>query len=148
MRKVATLPLFDRLTDDNPFENRDTSFGTNLSVEQLKESIVRDLTLLLNTRFSPLLKKYADEYGFYLPFAYGANLTAPKYAETVFELQNIEKSIVTAISQFEPRLKNIRVTIEPNPQDTSKAIANITADIKISDVRTTLTFPILMDTQQ
>ena len=145
MNKVAVLPLFDKLIDLNPEEKEEKSFDKNISLEDLQASIHQDLTFLLNTRFAPLWSEYSTSYVF--PYAYGANLTAPAMAETVFEIQDLERKISAAIQQFEPRLKNTKVYIVNTGVDPSKVFVNIDADIFVDGKRTPLTFPVLMDVQ-
>jgi len=145
VKNIAVLPLFERLIDDDLLEKRDEQYDSNISLDRLKESILNSLTLLLNTRIDACWKNCSDQYDEPFPFAFGVNLTAPKAAETVFEIQDLEKSVLQTISRFEPRLKNVRVEIEPNLRDASKATVHINADVEIHDMKTRMTFPILME---
>lgn len=142
MKNSAILPIFDKLTIEESGEKND-NFNDKISLELLKKSIQKDLTYLLNTRFFPLWNEYYQKI--YFPYTYGANLTGAVTAETVFEIQQLENKILNAITQFEPRLKNVRVHITNNLTDPSKIFIAIEANIFIENKKIPLTFPILMD---
>jgi type VI secretion system protein ImpF len=105
--------VLDRLLDDpNPSGEPPRSSGQPLS--QLKRSVTRDLENLLNTRrrwkeFPPEsrdLEGSLINYG--IPDFTGLNMSVPS------ERERTRAEIERVIRRFEPRLKNVVVTIEAN----------------------------------
>ena len=101
------LSLFDRLTDLEP---RSSVEGLKNDWEQmaaLKQSVARDLALLLNTRI--------DEADFPEEFeqlrrsvaAFGVQ----DYSRSPVEKEDIRKSIERAVRNFEPRLTRVQVQV-------------------------------------
>lgn len=144
MKKIAALPIFDRLVDENIEESFEMEAKRYISLEELKESIAEDLSRLLNTRISPFWVDYSKKM--MIPFSYGINSTAPSYAETVFEIQDLEGRIRRVISEFEPRLANVQVHVLSLGADPGKACVQIDADFSDGDKRIPLSFPIVMET--
>lgn len=144
MKKVSVLPLFDRLVDENPDASSEVSARRFISFDELKESITKDLTLLLNTKISPFWVEYSKTMK--IPFSYGINSTAPSSAETVFEIQDLENRIKQVISNFEPRLKNVQVQILTMGVTPGKADVQIDADVAAGNLRVPLSFSIVMET--
>lgn len=143
MKKVSVLPLFDRLIDENPDASFEVSARRFISFDELKESITKDLTLLLNTKISPFWVDYSKTMK--IPFSYGINSTAPSSAETVFEIQDLENRIKQVISTFEPRLKNVQVQILTMGVTPEKADVQIDADVAAGSLRVPLSFSIVME---
>ncbi len=144
MKKVSVLPLFDRLVDENPDASSEVEARRFISFDELKESITKDLTLLLNTKISPFWVEYSKTMK--IPFSYGINSTAPSSAETVFEIQDLENRIKQVISNFEPRLKNVQVQILTMGVTPGKADVQIDADVAAGNLRVPLSFSIVMET--
>ena len=144
MKKVSVLPLFDRLVDENVDASFEVEARRFISFDELKESITKDLTLLLNTKISPFWVEYSKTMK--IPFSYGINSTAPSSAETVFEIQDLENRIKQVISNFEPRLKNVQVQILTMGVTPGKADVQIDADVAAGNLRVPLSFSIVMET--
>ena len=145
MRKVAVLPIFDRLVDDNPEESFEIEAKHYISIDDLHESISKDLTLLLNTKISPFWVDFSKTMK--IPFSYGVTCTAPSSAETVFEIQDLESRVKRVISEFESRLTNVQVHVVSYGVDPGKAYLQIDADVIEGNKRVPLSFPIVMDMQ-
>ena len=144
MKKVSVLPLFDRLVDEDVDASSEIEARRFISLDELKESIAKDLTLLLNTKISPFWVEYSKTMK--IPFSYGINSTAPSSAETVFEIQDLESRIKHIISEFESRLKNIQVQILTMGVTPGKADVQIDADVASGNLRVPLSFSIVMET--
>ncbi len=140
---AGTLPIFDRLIDEDIEHSSEPMIKRYVSENELKESLQRDLTLLLNTRVSPFWKESAEKSS--MPFSYGANVTAPRFAETVFEIQALEQEVIKALNQFEPRLQNIQVKTVEAAGVAGKALIYIDAYLCIENRRTPMSFPIAVD---
>lgn len=105
--------LLDRLTDNAPEHNVESREQRVLSMRQLRQSVLRDLTWLLNTT---ALESMVDLSG--LPDAarsvinYGTPvLSGISLAGT--DLSKIERKIKQAIINFEPRIlpKSLRIEV-------------------------------------
>jgi type VI secretion system protein ImpF len=108
------LPLLDRLIDDAPGTSVEAppSMGDPAIGRRIRESIVRDLEVLLNTRQRLVQppwagpKPSASIIDFGLPPARGTNLA------TAAGRKEFSRAIEAAIGCFEPRLRDVRVAIE------------------------------------
>jgi type VI secretion system protein ImpF len=110
------LPLLDRLIDEEPSlraEAPPMAMSEAAIVRRIRESIVRDLEVLLNTRQRLVQPPWAGaepsrsivDYG--LPAARGTNLA------TAAGRKEFSRAIEGAIRCFEPRLRDVQVTLEP-----------------------------------
>ena len=96
--------LLDRLTDDQPEKTRESRERRVLTVQQLRQSVLRDLCWLLNCEAMessvdisdyPQIRSSVLNYG--IPSLSGAVLSR-------LELSELERSIEAAIRLFEPRI--------------------------------------------
>lgn len=107
-----TPGLFDRLMDTHA---RATPSGTllRLSLDEMKDAVVRDLEDLLNTRSviaQSFLKKY-PECGKSI-VAYGLNDFAGLSLSSTNDRAYICRCLEHAINRHEPRLSNVRVSLD------------------------------------
>ena len=144
MKKVSVLPLFDRLVNEDMDAPSEVEARRFISFDELKESITKDLSLLLNTKISPFWLEYSKTMK--IPFSYGINSTAPSSAETVFDIQDLENRIKRVIIDFEPRLMNVQVQVLALGATPGKADVQIDADVFASNKRVPLSFSIVMET--
>jgi type VI secretion system protein ImpF len=114
----VTLSVLDRLIDQEPERKLEPPLTRAQSLRELKAALRRDLEWLLNTRRtieeSPTSLKELERslYNYGLPDVSSLYLRSSKDQETLL------KAIKTAINLFEPRLLNIKVTLEPAADDT------------------------------
>ena len=105
--------LLDRLRDDEPGEKQESRDKRVMSLRQLREAVIRDLTWLLNTSdFSsaadladyPLVAQSVINYG--MPALAGATVSS-------VNLPVIERLLKQSILNFEPRIlaKSLKVKI-------------------------------------
>ena len=116
-RQPAALPLLDRLIDDDPFNSSDPPARYVLdepTIEKaIREAIGRDLEVLLNTRqrlIQPLQggrEPSRSILDFGLAAVRGTNLA------TATGRKELGRSIEAAIRCYEPRLKDVKVDVEP-----------------------------------
>ena len=144
MKKIAALPIFDRLVDEDVEHSFELEAKRFVSLEELKISIANDLSRLLNTKISPFWVEYSKTM--MMPFSYGVNATAPNRAETVFEIQDLEARISQVIAEYEPRLKNVRVQVVSYGADPCKAGVQVDGEVIDEGKRIPLSFPIVMET--
>jgi type VI secretion system protein ImpF len=116
-----TVPLLDRLLDDNPEEKRESDRARHLLIHQLKESVRRDLEDLFNTRQCCIAPPESLEHiqhalhNYGLPDAATLNLSSQK-ARTDF-CRTVEETI----RRYEPRIKSAKVHTQSSfdPEDPS-----------------------------
>jgi type VI secretion system protein ImpF len=114
----VTLSVLDRLVDQEPERKLEPPLTRAQSLRELKAALRRDLEWLLNTRRtieeSPAsLKELAHSlYTYGLPDISSLYLRSPNDQQTLLE------AIKTAIDFFEPRVLNVKVTLEPAADDT------------------------------
>ncbi|MCA9291827.1 MAG: type VI secretion system baseplate subunit TssE [Phycisphaerales bacterium] len=110
--------LLDRLTDDDPehaVEGRDRRV---LSVRQLQQAVLRDLTWLLNSRarraedgLSEFPEVEASVLNFGMPDLTGSTVSGVSVSQ-------LERQIVDTILRFEPRLIRDTITVTAVPEST------------------------------
>jgi type VI secretion system protein ImpF len=114
----VTLSVLDRLIDQEPGRKLEPPLTRAQSLRELKAALRRDLEWLLNTRRtieeSPACLKELEHslYNYGLPDVSSLYLRSSKDQATLLE------AIKTAIDFFEPRLLNIKLTLEPAADDT------------------------------
>ena len=113
--------LLDRLTDDEPDRQKESRDKRILTSAQLRESVRRDLSWLLNsTRLQAIEDLDAYPEVAQSTLNYGVPDLAGKTASTV-DIKLLEKSLRAAILNFEPRLlrESIRLKAIVNPKEWS-----------------------------
>lgn len=120
--------LFDKLFEDLP----STAARRKHSLAQLIDGVARDLEALLNTRIVdnvmhkdfPLAGRSVISFGL-ADFA-GLNLVS------VHDRRRICGAIEEAINAYEPRLKEVRVELEPEHKTVNALLFSIHAMLKVS----------------
>jgi type VI secretion system protein ImpF len=95
--------LLDRLTDDEPEQVQESRNRRVLSLQRLRESVIRDLAWLLNT--SNLAAQIGDAYPEVLKSV--VNYGLPDFAgltSSSIEAGEVERTVRDAIWEFEPRI--------------------------------------------
>ena len=114
--------VLDRLLDDEPDNRREQPKSTGQSLRDLKLSVRRDLENLLNTRRRSVgwpseleeLEVSLADYG--IPDFTGVNMGARS------ERERMRLEIERVIRRFEPRLKNVIVSLQDNPDDIERTL--------------------------
>ncbi len=108
---TVTQSLLERLIDRDPRAGSDPATSRAQSVRQLKASLRRDLEWLLNSRRNPeavsesMAEVSRSLYNYGLPDFAALSINSPKDRDRLLiELEN-------TVSLFEPRLKNVRVSM-------------------------------------
>jgi type VI secretion system protein ImpF len=127
-RRQETLfmpTLFDRLCDDAPHETSEAPQAYALSRSALRDIVLRDLSLLLNTTDQsdlfdavqhPEVVSSTLNYG--VPALAGGYLSEKKWAD-------IEQMIRRAITRFEPRLAPETLRVRPLLKEQDSASYNV-----------------------
>jgi type VI secretion system protein ImpF len=105
--------LIDRLIDREPENRTEATDARNQSLQELKNSVRRDLEWLLNSRRTPIepppsaKELWRSVYSFGLPDFTGVALTKGE------DLNQLARIVETAVTTFEPRLLNVTVSVRP-----------------------------------
>lgn len=113
---TVRLSVLDRLTDAEGGEV-DGFSNWESSVDGLKQSLVRDLEWLLNTR--RIAEPAPDYYGEVVRSVYNFGLPdiSSRSADSVDAQQLLLRDIEESIRVFEPRLTDVRVHLRPNAEE-------------------------------
>ncbi|MBW1765683.1 MAG: type VI secretion system baseplate subunit TssE [Deltaproteobacteria bacterium] len=134
----ARASLIDRLVDIHPESPTEDRPLRSLSREELKESLRRDLESLLNTRTS-LPGSLFDKWDLTV-IDYGIpDFGSDSHANPNYQILLI-KRITRSILAFEPRLQNVRVTVDPNSVDERGLHVIIDAIMVVESVREPVSF--------
>lgn len=109
--KGYTPGLFDRLMD-RPVHGASSAAVSRLSLEELKDSVARDLEALLNTRAAirdEQLKPFPECARSIV--TYGLNDFAGLSLSSTDDRAHICSSLEKAIGRHEPRLRNVRAAL-------------------------------------
>jgi type VI secretion system protein ImpF len=113
----VTLSLLDRLIDQEPERKLEPPLSRAQSLREMKAALRRDLEWLLNTRRTieeaPASLKELE----HSLYNYGLPDLSSLYLRSSNDQEILLKAIRTAVNFFEPRLLNIKVTLEPTGDD-------------------------------
>lgn len=121
--------LLDRLTDNSTDRTRETLDQQTLSLQQLRQAVLRDLAWLLNTTnlavtedlsAAPLAARSTLNFG--IPGFAGLIGTANK-------MVSLEAAIADAIRAFEPRIRPETLKVRLRPADPGQPVAAIIFEI-------------------
>ena len=128
---VAPMPLFERLADDAPFDAEepvDEAAARALDAAGLRASVRAELLRLLNTRRgAPRVPRAPDV------LLYGLPDWSAQSAARAEDRAAIEREVTDAVHAFEPRLRNPRVTIEPDAAAPWRLCLRIRGTLRGSD---------------
>jgi type VI secretion system protein ImpF len=142
---AARASLIDRLVDRNPRSQWEAPPLRTLDREELKESLRRDVEWLLNTHTS--LPGYLID---------DKELTVIDYGIPDFGLYSPANSnhqrllahrIRRSIEAFEPRLRNVQVTVEPEMPDEKALRIHINALLVVEPFREPVSFQTVLQGQ-
>lgn len=137
-----TPSILDRLLDFAPDIAREPPTSRAKSLRELKQSVRRDLEWLLNSR------NHSDEIAHRLEeinkslFVYGLADFTGQGVKNPGEQKKLVQSLEKAIRVFEPRLMDLRVTLEPIDEIKRILQFRIEARLKIDPVPE----PVMFDT--
>lgn len=142
--KGFSQTLFDKLLGEQPFK---TAKGTipRLTVEQVKDSVAKDLEALLNTRAvvsEETLAAYPQCSRSMM--SYGLSDFAGLSLASIDDRTFVCRSLELAIARHEPRLRNIRAGLEVNQNSINKLFFNISALLVINESKEPVSFDALL----
>lgn len=145
MKNIANAALFDKLADldmEVPFEKNPKN---SYSLIELQNSIIEDLTRLLNTRINMIFCNCAQHLA--NPFLYGIDLSSAFCTDNIFDMQEIESRINKVIKQFEPRLIDPQSHVSSISNGSGIIFLTIDAIVILEHRHIQLSFPIVLDAQ-
>lgn len=136
--KGTPRTLFDKLLSDAV----GTAQVVRLNVEQVKDSVAFDLEALLNTRAvisEDLLRAYPECQRSIV--SYGLTDFAGLSLASLDDRAAVCRSLERTISRHEPRLRNVRATLELSNKSINRLNFSITASLMIQESKE----PVLFD---
>lgn len=133
--------LFDKLFDDSPVLH----VRRRLSLEDLKDSVARDLEALLNTR-TVIDEDLAGRFPLAVDSiaSFGLNDFAGLSLASVHDRRRICTSIERAIARHEPRLKDVQVTLELNRHSINALFFSIRALLVVRPTQEPVSFDAML----
>ncbi|CUI03703.1 type VI secretion system baseplate subunit TssE [Massilia sp. P8910] len=142
--KGFTPGLFDRLMDV-PVNGSSSGTVTRMSIEDLKDSVARDLEALLNTRTvipEDLLKRYPECGRSIVTF--GLNDFAGRSLSSTDDRAYICLCLEKAIARHEPRLRNVKASLEVREDSVNRLNFAITALLVVSSSQEPVNFDAIL----
>jgi type VI secretion system protein ImpF len=122
----SSVPLFDRLSSS---EGPGGIGAFLLLPEQLEASIAQELARLFNSRSRLSLSELDRSTGTVIDYGIpDFSALSPRRGE---DREALERALAMSIGFFEPRLKNVRVLVEPVPDRGDVAAVTISGDMTI-----------------
>lgn len=138
--------VFDRLLDFDPDKPDEVQIGHREQLRRHRESIRRDLETLLNTQQPP--QRLADG----LPeiptslVQFGSTGFHGLMLATREQHVSLAKSLQNLIATFEPRLRNVKVSLADDRSRKARTLAlKISAETRFADVDEPLAFDTQLD---
>jgi type VI secretion system protein ImpF len=132
----ARAPLFERLSNVVLNDPAKPSPARVYGRVELKESIRRELDRLLNTRCAARRDRNGTVIDYGIPdFSWMS-------ASSADDRQLLAETLTRKIASFEPRLREVRVTIEPDASDVRSVIGSIEATLVVESIRESVSFPL------
>ena len=135
----ARALLFDRLVDERPHEDEEEEPARVLDRQALRRSVRTELERLLNTRCP--LRAEELEGRERTTLEYGLPDLAHVYTRDAGGREEIAAAVKAAVEAYEPRLKRVRVTVEPSPEHEERRLyARIDALLVVGEVAEAVSF--------
>lgn len=136
--------LFDKLLGEQPSKTNNAAI-TRLSMEQVKDSVAADLEALLNTRAvisEEILLAYPECNRSIMSYGLSdfAGLSLASIDDRAFVCRGLERTI----SRHEPRLRNVRATLEVDQNSINKLYFGITALLVVHEAKEPVSFDALL----
>lgn len=113
--ELVTLSVLDRLFDTNPEERLDPAITRSESLRRMKTALRRDMEWLLNTRRCPIMDELVGDAGELKRslLNYGLPDISSMSVQSGKDHNRILRQMEEAVQYFEPRLRNVRVSLQP-----------------------------------
>lgn len=137
----ARVLLFDRLVDIEPQFQKEVRPLRTLDKQGLKNSIRRELSRLLNTRCPIPLAPSGEER---TVINYGIPDFSALSANNTDHRAKLEVWVRDAIVAYEPRLVDVRVTVDPPARAERALSVRIDAKLQLETIREPVAFAVVM----
>jgi type VI secretion system lysozyme-like protein len=138
-------PLFDRIVDDKMGMATSSSL---LNAEELRNSIMSEVSIVLNTRCTVRKVIYEDHIEtiplFGLPDFFGLGDFSYFDGSNSAEWPRAARLIETAIQAAEPRLENVSVTVDAYDSINQTLSTTVSAAVKQSNLLKDIHFPLTL----
>lgn len=137
--------ILDRLIDREPDVSRETVHGKLADIRAVKQSVIRDMENLLNTRrkIFPVPEEFREVNNSF--FVYGLPDFSSLNPRSPQVKQMLRRDIEQTIARFEPRLKNIKVQLEMSDKMEQKIRFRITGILHMEPLLEPVTFDTYFD---
>lgn len=146
----APVPLFERLIDQSPETPEEAPSKRFYNQLELIQSIEREVFRILNTRSTAKYDEFNDlialRENIGLVQLYGLADFSQFDGTNGGHRPRIARLCEISIGVFEPRLKNIKVTILEFDKQAQALIASVSATISIPNFQQEVTFPMTIAT--
>lgn len=137
----AKALLFERLVDENPSVQREAQPFRIYDVAGVRASVQRELIRLLNTR-CPSPAGVLDERDRTV-LDYGIPDFAHMAASSSTDVQQLARILERAITAYEPRLREVHVSMEPAKNNSAAVVGSISAMLVVGSVNEPVSFPLV-----
>jgi type VI secretion system lysozyme-like protein len=138
----AKALLFERLVDEDPHTPGEAQPFRIYGVAALRESVGRELSRLLNTR-CPRLGGPVDEADRTI-LDYGVPTFSHMATGSDNDMHQLGRILEQAIKAYEPRLRNVHVTIDSSKTSKTTASGSIEAMLVVGNVNEPVSFPLVL----
>ena len=133
------LSLLDRLVDLHPGAD-DPLAGRPVPLSEIKDSVARDLESLLNTRSNPSLLELESPLLRSSLLSFGIPDFSDRSLDNPAHRAQICQSIETAVSDHEPRLRQVQVELSTEASTDSRLHFTIRAILTVDFAREAVNF--------
>lgn len=134
----ARIPLFERLVDQDLQQASEPNPLRVHHREELRESVRREVARLLNTR-CPVRE---DRNGSVID--YGLPDFSWMTAASGDDRRQLAETIARKVTAYEPRLRQVRVALERDPEDPRALIGTIEGVLVVETIQEPVSFPLLL----
>ena len=137
------VPLFDRLSDDEPVCDGERVSLRVYDRDAVLASVMRELDRLLNTRSNLPMSRWEDAA--HTVIDYGLPDYAHLSPRNGAHRDQLSRVIARAIADYEPRLRHPRVTpLPPDEHDVHRFRFTVAGELVIGDIIEPVSFPIAL----
>lgn len=132
--------ILDRLIDDEPEVSRETVQHQLADIRAMKQSVIRDMENLLNTRrkIFPVPDEFREVNNSL--FVYGLPDFSSQNPKNPQVKQMLRRDIEQTVAKFERRLKNVKVKLEMSDKMEQKIRFRITGILHMEPLSEPVTF--------
>ncbi len=144
--KGARALLFDRLTDHDPYVSTEAVPLRVFTRDEVRQSVRRELGRLLNTRCPVPAHELQGRERTVLEYGLPDFTSLSPQSST--DRKKLAASLSRTIAFFEPRLRNVSITVEEVVGRKTAVRVRLDAALVIDTVMEPVSFPLLIQIQQ